>query len=250
MVDIDRLTWYAAEAPRFAMQLGRTLLELPDRHTLNTGDGHPVLFIPGFMTSNGSLYFMRRVLKDRGHTPIRWAPGRNLGITEETVIDTVKQVRRIAWDTMSRVSLVGQSLGGSIARVVANEVPELVRSVVTLGSPINGLAGVLDKVKDLYDLRTVGTKGAHEAWDSFFTQVVSNPPMPSTSIYSKSDGIVHWGESLVIETDNAENVEIHSSHLSMGFDIDALRIIANRLAQPEGEWTKYARLPKGEDYEV
>jgi pimeloyl-ACP methyl ester carboxylesterase len=249
MVDLDRLAWYAAEAPRFAMQLGRTLLELPDRHTLNTGDGHPVVFIPGFMTGNSSLYFLRRVLKDRDHKCIRWSQNQNLGITEDIVEKTAHQINEIAWETGQTVSLVGQSLGGSIARVVANEVPDAVRSVITLGSPINGLAGVLDKVKQLYDLRTVGTKGAIEAWESFYTQVVNNPPMPSTSIYSKNDGIVQWGESLVIETDNSENVEVNSSHLCMGFDIDVMRIVANRLSQPEGQWTKYACINKGDDYE-
>lgn len=237
-MDLDRLTWFAAEAPRFAIQLGRTLLEMPERHQLPKGDGHPIIFLPGFMTGNGATFFMRRILREQQHNALRWIHGTNVGITEEMVEGVVDQVIRVSNDYGARVSLVGQSLGGSIARVVANMVPNNVRSVVTLGSPINGLGGILDNVKTMYDARTTGA-GAEEAWASYYEHIVDNPPLPSTSIYSKTDGVVHWDESIMIETANAENVEVCSSHLSMGFDIDVIKVIADRLAQPEGVWQRY-----------
>lgn len=241
MVDLNRLTWFAAEAPRFAMQMGKTLWELPDRENLPQGDGHPVVFFPGFATGNGATFFMRKVLKEQGHNCLKWCHGHNLGITEEMVEGVVHQISELAWEHKQQVSLVGQSLGGSVARVVANMIPHEVRCLVTLGSPINGLGDVLDNVKAMYDMRTVGHQGAEEAWQSYFTMIVDNPPIPSTSIYSKSDGVVGWGESLQTETDHAENVEVFSSHLSMGFDIEVIKIIADRLAQPEGEWKKYKK---------
>ena len=151
---------------------------------------------------------MRRILSDRGHHTLKWANGHNHGITEEMINNVIHQVSELAWQHNTPVSLVGQSLGGSVARVVANMVPHEIRSVVTLGSPINGLTDVLDNVKMMYDLRTVGELGAHEAWESYFTMIVDNPPVPCTSIYSKTDGVVGWNESIQIETDTAENVEV------------------------------------------
>ncbi len=236
---MQRLTWFAAEAPRFAMQMGKTLLELPARHTLPEGDGHPVIFLPGFSTGNGATFFMRRVLEERGHHALKWAHGHNLGIEEEMVGNITNQIARLAEESGEAVSLVGQSLGGSVARVLANKMPEMVRCVVTLGSPLNSLGDVLDHVKTMYDAKTTGTLGAQEAWDVYGPMIEDNPPVPSTSIYSKTDGVVGWRESLQPESDIAENVEVCSSHLSMGFDIDVIKVIADRLSQPTEGWKKY-----------
>ena len=240
-MDLNRLTWFAAEAPRFAMQMGKTLLELPDRHLLPEGDDHPVIFLPGFGTGNGATFFMREVLKDRGHQTLKWANGHNWGIEQEMVDNVVNQISTLARERNTPVSLVGQSLGGSIARVIANMIPNEIRCLVTLGSPLNSLGDVLDNVKDMYDIRTKGDLGAQEAWDSYGPLIETNPPVPSTSIYSKTDGVVGWKESIQPVTTISENVEVCSSHLSMGFDIEVIKVIADRLAQPEGEWTKYER---------
>lgn len=241
MVDRHRLQWFAAEAPRFVMQLTETLLELQKLESLPQGDGHPVVFLPGFCTGNGATYFMRRVLREHGHHTLGWNHGPNLGIDEKLVETVIDQVNHLAWEHQQKVSLVGQSLGGTVARVVANMIPHEVRSIITLGSPINGLTGVLDHVKTMYDLKTICDRKGDDMWNSYCHMINENPPLPCTSIYSKTDGVVHWGESMVIETDIAENVEVHSSHLSMGFDIYTIKIIADRLSQPEGHWLKYKK---------
>jgi pimeloyl-ACP methyl ester carboxylesterase len=235
----DQLTWFAAEAPRFAMQLGKTLLSLPERKHLPEGDGHPVVVLPGLWCSNGSTYFFRKALNDRGHNTLKWCNGANMGITEDLINDIVHQVSDLAWEYQQPVSLVGQSLGGSISRVVANMIPHEIRSVITLGSPINGLTDVLDNVKVMYDLRNIGQVNADHAWQTYYAMIVDNPPVPCTSIYSKTDGVVGWKESIQAETDISENVEVFSSHLTMGFDLNVINVIADRLAQPEGKWSKY-----------
>jgi pimeloyl-ACP methyl ester carboxylesterase len=212
--------------------------ELATKRTqLPQGDGHTVLFLPGFLAGNSSTRLMRELIGSAGFKAERWAHGINRGITYEVVEATRNQVARLAFQSGGKISIVGQSLGGTLARIVANEVPDFVRCIVTLGSPINGVSGIVQTAKELYDLHSLTSLG--DSWESFYQQVVNNPPVPSTSIYSKNDGVVDWGESLQIETDRADNVEVYASHVSMGFDMRTIKVIADRLAQPAGGWKKY-----------
>ena len=66
-------------------------------------------------------------------------------------------------------------------------------------------------------------------------------PVPTTSIYSRSDGIVHWQSCLETEGPERENVEVACSHTGMGFHAEALAVVADRLAQPDGTWQRYAK---------
>ena len=63
--------------------------------------------------------------------------------------------------------------------------------------------------------------------------------MPTTSIYSRSDGIVAWQSCIEEEGPQRENVEVQCSHTGMGFHANALEVIANRLAQPDGAWRPF-----------
>ena len=67
------------------------------------------------------------------------------------------------------------------------------------------------------------------------------PPVPSTAIYSRSDGVVHWTTCLEYEGEQAENVEVVGSHSGMAFNPTVLSVIADRLAQPEGHWRPFER---------
>lgn len=238
-MDYTRFSWLAAEGPRLAFQLSRALLSRPETDVVIRGDGHPIVVLPGFCCGNISTAFMRRALRQRGHNVIPWTCGHNMGITDEMVCDVVKQVSELAWANQQPVSLLGQSLGGCVSRVVANMIPHEVRQVVTLGSPINGVTEILDSVKMMYNARTIGSLDAQTAWETYYNMIVDNPPVPCTSVYSKSDGVVGWRESIQVENDITENIEVGSSHLTMGFDIDVINIVADRLAQPENQWNKY-----------
>jgi hypothetical protein len=69
----------------------------------------------------------------------------------------------------------------------------------------------------------------------------SAPPVPSTAIYSRSDGVVHWTTCLEYEGERAENVEIVGSHSGMAFNPMVVHVIADRLSQPEGGWQPFVR---------
>jgi hypothetical protein len=66
-------------------------------------------------------------------------------------------------------------------------------------------------------------------------------PMPTTCIYSKSDGIVAWECCTSVPGPQTENIEVRSSHLGYGHNVATLSVIADRLAQPENGWRPYRR---------
>ncbi len=74
--------------------------------------------------------------------------------------------------------------------------------------------------------------------------VRKNPAVPTTSIYSRTDGITSWRCCLTEETDHSENIEVYGSHCGLGVNPSVLHVIADRLAQPEGEWRPFTRTGK------
>jgi hypothetical protein len=64
-------------------------------------------------------------------------------------------------------------------------------------------------------------------------------PVPSTSVYSRTDGVVAWQSCLDDAGPRRENVEVGSSHCGMGHHPGVLLVVADRLAQPEGAWRPY-----------
>ena len=69
----------------------------------------------------------------------------------------------------------------------------------------------------------------------------TSPPVPSTAIYSKSDGVVHWTTCMEYEGERAENVEVLGSHSGMAFNPLVLHVIADRLAQHPERWKPFVR---------
>jgi hypothetical protein len=63
--------------------------------------------------------------------------------------------------------------------------------------------------------------------------------VPTTSIYSRTDGIVSWQCSINEPGPLVENIEVQASHTGMGMNPLALYAIADRLLQPAGEWRHF-----------
>jgi pimeloyl-ACP methyl ester carboxylesterase len=133
------------------------------------------------------------------------------------------------------VSLVGWSLGGLYARELARAHPERVRLVITLATPFRDISAT--HAARLISLRPGGRplREAHA-----LRQALRQPlPVPSTSIYSRTDGIVAWQSCLEEPGPDRESVEVACSHTGMGFHPDALAVVADRLAQGEQEWRPF-----------
>ncbi len=132
------------------------------------------------------------------------------------------------------VSLIGWSLGGIYARELAKRHPKLSRCVITLGTPFTGHPKATNAWR-IYELLT-GSKVGDAA---LMSEIRKAPPVPTTSIYSRTDGIVSWRCSLNEPGPLVENIEVHASHVGMGMNPLALYAVADRLAQPIGRWQSF-----------
>jgi pimeloyl-ACP methyl ester carboxylesterase len=213
---------------------------MPFLRNMPRGDGHPVYLLPGFMADSQSMAVLRRWLDELGYNSIPWGFGRNMGprgILLERLIVTVGDLAR---EHGKPVTLIGQSLGGVYAREIAKVIPDRIRQVITLGSPFRqtDTNGTAPAVLRLFEMAT-GEKAAdlkHRMRD------ISQPaPVPSTAIYSRTDGIANWKTCIEEETPHTDNVEVYASHSGMGFNPAVYYVIGDRLAQPAGQWRKFAR---------
>jgi pimeloyl-ACP methyl ester carboxylesterase len=212
---------------------------LPALAAAPKGDGHTVLVLPGFLTSDSSTEFLRGALRRLGFNAVGWELGRNLGGLygmRQKLRAKVVSLRQAAG---GRISLVGWSLGGVYARDLALSLPDMVRGIVTLGSPFAGDLRA-NNVGRLYDM--VSGESVDSAREADVAALAGDLPVPATSIYSRTDGVVHWRTSLVREAPQAENIEVFgASHLGLGVNPAVIWAVADRLAQAEGGFRKFAR---------
>ncbi|HTH78541.1 MAG TPA: alpha/beta hydrolase [Ramlibacter sp.] len=204
------------------------------------GDGHPVIVYPGLGGGALATSHLRSFLKDSGFDAHDWEGGVNTGPDgnfDEWLGPLEHRVRKLHREHGRAVSLVGWSLGGVYAREIAKRCPECVRQVVTLGTPFAALAQG-NHAGTVFRLLN-GEKA--QLQPELQERVRECPPVPTTSIYSKSDGIVSWRGCIEKRSATSESVEVHASHLGMVTHPQVLRIVANRLAQPEGKWRPFSR---------
>ncbi len=122
------------------------------------------------------------------------------------------------------------------AREIAGAVPDAVRSVVTLGSPIRG------NPRSTNAWRIYEWASGQSVDDPELRRPRNDaPPVPTTSIYSRTDGIVAWQCSVEPPSDRAESIEVIGSHCGLGVNASVLYAMADRLAQPEGQWRPFER---------
>lgn len=200
------------------------------------GDGHPVIVYPGFLATDTSTRPMRRLLRTLGHHVHGWEQGRNVGPRPEVLDRAIGRIQALAQARGRKISLVGWSLGGVYARELAKCVPESIRCVVTLGSPFAGPPQATNAG------RVFGWVNRDHPRISIPAETLRvAPPVPTTSIYSRTDGVVAWQCSVEQAGELVENVEVGGSHMGLGVNPFALYALADRLAQPEGNWQPFDR---------
>lgn len=227
-----------AEGWRALLEASALLPTIPILNTLPKGDGHPVYVLPGFMADSQSTGMLRRWLDRMEYQAIAWGFGRNLGPRGDLEARMAETIARIADHYQQPVSLIGQSLGGIFAREIAKARPDDVRQVITLGSPFGQTTadGTYPAVKRLFEL----TNGrSSDEIRSQWSGMSEPPPVPSTSIFSKSDGVANWKTCIEQESDTTQNIEVVGSHCGMGFNPAIYYIVADRLAQDPDNWQKF-----------
>ena len=223
---------------RAISELGAFLGALPLLSLAPRGDGHPVLVLPGLVASDTSTRPLRSFLKSRGYAVSGWRQGRNLGLrhgVQDAMVDLVQELN----DTHGRkVSLVGWSLGGLYARQLAKMMPDRVRGVITLGSPFAAGPKATNAWRDMV---LVFTAGLIEEDARFGGALSGTPPVPTTAIFSRTDGVCAWQGCMEKTSATSESIEVESSHCGMGHHPAAVYAVADRLAQPDGEWSPFDR---------
>ena len=226
-----------AEA-RGIFEFNASLLLSPLLMRAPRGDGHPVLTLPGFLASDLSMAPMRRYLQELGYDSQAWRMGRNVGGITRMRAALRDRLAEIHGSSGRKVSIVGWSLGGVYARDLALQVPEMVRYVITLGSPFANDVRATNATRLYEALSGEGIEDNSELRQA----IAGDLPVPATSIYSRSDGIVNWRTCLLRPSDTAENIEVYlASHVGLGVNPAALWAVADRLAQGEGQFRQFDR---------
>lgn len=229
---------FAFAEPRALLEFAAFYAVRPYLSNLPQGDGHPVLVLPGFMASDSSTAPLRRLLKQLGYDARGWGMGRNVRIDAPRVHEMESMLLKIYRETGRKVSIVGWSLGGVFARELAKAHPEAVRLVISLGSPISDDRRHSNAAR-LFEY--LNGRDPEPIRQGRFVDLHRAPPVPTTSILTKTDGVVHWRGSVQRRDSHphTENIEVLASHCGLGFNPSAVIAIVDRLLQPEGEWKPF-----------
>ncbi len=241
----------AASAPHWSL-LGieplRAAMEYASMKLMHTdhlpqGDGHTVLIFPGLATDKTSVAPLKAFCRKLGYWTSDWGRGMNTGPTgdvDEWLTELAAHVHEKTSRRAGRISLIGWSLGGIYAREVARLLPHHVRHVITIGTPFAG-EGDHTHAGWLYRMLSGNEPVIDEA---LATRLRQTPPVPTTSIYSRTDGVVAW-QACQESSDcaHAENVEVEGSHIGLVWNPAVLSVVADRLSQPHGAWQPYTSAP-------
>ncbi len=227
---------------RAPIEFGAVLPAWPALQRAPRGDGHTVVVYPGLSASDASTIPLRKYLSSLGYNTHGWGQSFNFG-PRAGVLDTGRQhLRTLLARYQQPISLVGWSLGGIYARELAKELlkdGQPVRSVVTLGTPFAAGPRSTNAWR-LYEL-TSGRNAQREA-EKF--ELATAPVAPTSSIYSRTDGIVTWQASIQaaqIDNPHIENIEVVASHFGIGLNPSAWWAVADRLAQVPGRWQQFQK---------
>lgn len=213
--------------------------------TLYLGQGQPVIVFPVLGGGPGSTAPLRQLLDDAGFVTYDWGMGVDTGPKDRNLNRWLRELEEKVIDVAetegSSVSLLGWSLSGIYARELAKRTNPLVRQVITLGTPFNTLAANHQHCP----LIKVLESGYGRLAVNLRHRLSQSPPVPCTSIYSKTDGLVPWELCVERETDESENIEVEgATHRGLPAHPKVLEAITHRLAQPEGEWRPFGSAPR------
>ena len=212
----------------------------------------PVVLVPGFMAGDSSLQLMSRHLRKLGFRTYRSTMHANVGCTQEASHALERRIEAIVIKRDRKVTIVGHSLGGLLARGLAGRRPDLVEGIITMGSPLLAPGAVHSVLAfDLavvVALRRAGlgkmmgadcTTGecARLSWEQSKLPLAKS--VSFTSIFSRRDGVVDWRGCL---DPASKTVEVSTSHLGMAFDPVVFDVISRTLRRDREK--RQLKLPK------
>lgn len=231
------LPLYVTEQVRTVGTFGCLALAQPFLSTAPRGNDEPVVVLPGFAAGDISTAPLRGYLRGLGYDARGWQFGVNVGPTRKVLQGLRPRVEALAEEKGQPVTLIGWSLGGAFARIVAREIPDCVTRVITLGSPFHYRYHYPSRGFDTLN-QLIGWHAPRNEWPAE-ERDLPPLPVPATSIYSRLDGIVDWRKCIDIVDDRHENVQVYASHLGFGHDPATMWVVADRMALPVDEWRPF-----------
>lgn len=212
-------------AREFAAVAFVTLFPVPlSQKELPRGDGSRVLLIPGFSSGDWSLIRLAAFLSGLGYRPqtarIWFNPGPTPALTSRLEAALLRMAAK------DKVSLIGVSLGGVLARDLARRHPEAVRGVITLCCPIR-----FPVVTPLEPFARVLSPFYAADWVARRHDIALPLKMPVTAIHATQDGIVHRDQCWLEDSAGARNVVVSGRHMTVESNPEALAAVANALAE-------------------
>ncbi len=221
-------------------------------HKAHPGDGHSVMTIPGFGGGDGSMLFLRRYLGQLGYCSEPWGLGTNLPKGRVTDMDQIidycrdteaaiaRNCESIVQRTGAKVSLIGWSLGGVFANVLAQTRPDLIRQIITLGAPIGDPRGT--STWDL--LRKMSRSDVPENMQNVSEWLkrkdgLGEREVRTSVLYSSNDGAVSKGSAVIDGHHLVENIKVKSSHMGFAHNPLVYWVIADRLSQHPAAWEAF-----------
>jgi pimeloyl-ACP methyl ester carboxylesterase len=208
------------------------------------GDGRPVILVPGFLGSAAEMGELHRWLERAGFDV--YPPGfhRNVDCPDILLDRLIESIDAAYEAGGTRLTLVGHSLGGSIARAAAVRVPSMVGQVITLASPLREIAAhplVLNLARMLATIlprpdAQPRQHGDHVHDTTCACEMIDALAQPwpervaRTAIYTRADGVVDW--RTCVEPDDALNIEVPGTHIGMVVNPRVYETLARLLAAP------------------
>jgi pimeloyl-ACP methyl ester carboxylesterase len=214
--------WPRAAATVVRLAAARARLDAAPR-----GDGRPVLVLPGLFNSDLSNTVLRRYLTRLGYAAHPWTLGRNFGARTigGDASRLLARVEQVAADAAVPVTLIGVSLGGIMARLVAHRRPGLVREVITVASPYAAHPRATN-VWRAFELVT-GERVDSPEVRAVSAEVAAPLPVRTTAIWSARDGLVNGH---ACRDGHARCIEVKSGHIGIQLNPEVLLVIAQVLA--------------------
>jgi len=206
-----------------------------------SGDGHPVAIFPGLGMNGASVATLRNHCRSLGYEAFDWGQGFNIGPQGDLdawLVNLKAQVSEMLAHHPKPATLIGWSLGGFYARELGKLMAPRIRQVIMIGTPFNADA---DHTHAGWLFRLLSASSANID-PALSLRLRTPPPVRTTSIYSKTDGVVAWQTCCHDERSRlVHDIEVDSSHIGMGWNQAVLSAVTDRLSQRTGSWRRYVR---------
>lgn len=216
---------------RGLIELPRLILRFPTLARQPRGNGEPVLVLPGYGAGDGSTMILKGYLRLLGYRARGWGLGKNHGAASDSLPRLLRRLGNLSRRSKQKVTIIGWSFGGYLARELGRERPDLVRLVITLGTPVVG-GPKYTVAAESYRKRGIDIEDiAAEVEQRNRTGTLE---VPVVAIYSRKDAMVAWQACIDNHSPNIEHIEVKSTHIGFGFSADVYKLIAQRLKQSHG----------------